>query len=285
MDVEKRRVALVYRIIDEFNKAKKCKKSLKRYQKQLERMDVTVEEKKAILIDTLHELIIETFSSRDLKVLKENMAVLRDLVLRLKDINYYLETTFLDEIGLAKIDFKKEKQDFSKDSINRSELEKTEYMVYKLIERIVVLDNKLLKDFRKQEEHVIGDEEAKVDDISKVLDIQSELLCHLEAKLPPQSKVKKELLKKETMHNWTARVLALLSSIEHSYHKELSVFKRLKKKESIKKKLDVKIKHIIKEKADMLKLKESRFLVAEKMALMDDHWKRLVHGWLTASRL
>ena len=120
--------------------------------------------------------------------------------------------------------------------------------------------------------------------IGDVLKKESEILMHLEAKLPPPAKVKPALLKNQVMHHWVARIFALLSGFENEYKKESMIFSKLKKNEEIRKKINRKIKHILKEKEKLLRVKEQRAL-SMKTLKIDNEWRLMFYQFNAAARL
>ena len=63
--------------------------------------DTSVEKKKHMLIGELHNSILKTFSvdkkkfgKRELGSLKKRLHAIRKIIIKLRSINYYLETTF-----------------------------------------------------------------------------------------------------------------------------------------------------------------------------------------------
>ena len=281
--IEKRRVVWCNKIADEINKGIKKAKQLneKIYLSLLKKDDITIEEKKKALMEKFHNLIVNTFTNK--KSIKNNLDLLRKIIIKLRDINYYLQAVFLEEIGLKPKRTGLIKEETA--AIDKKELDALEYSAYKLIEKIVFIDNALLKDYERKEEKITEEKETETKDLEGLLKKESELLCHLEAKIPPKSKFDERLLKKENFGHWVARVLALLAALGHAYEKEMEIFKKLKQNQRIKKKLAMKIKHILNEKKGLLKVREEKILAAEKLSKMEAIWQKIFHEWAITSRL
>jgi len=261
-------------------------KKIQSYESLLLNRDISVEKKKKALIERLHRLIVKTFSidlsrvkseKKILGVLKGNIKILRNFVHKLKDINYYLEESFLAELGLIKKSLSVYKRknpekliEVTKFSLSKKYLDKLEHTTYKLIERVILFDKNLLKSYKSKEEEISSKERGGIKDINKILERQSELLNHLEAKLPPPSKIKPLLLKKGIFNQWTPRVLALLATFEGEYKKEGLIFKKLKNNEKMKQLINKKIKSLEKEKASLIRIKQKRLLNMTKLGRLDD---------------
>lgn len=294
--IEERWIKTFNKIVNDINKL--VKKPLpyiksKRYERLLTKKDTSIEEKKALLIKELHNLIIKAFSIKENKLkksetpkIKEYLNFARKIVDKLRDINYYLETTFLYEIGLSKrLPIKIQKMNINQNYLTKKDLEKLEFVVYKLIEKIIIFDNKLLKRFEKKEERIIKEKELEIKDLNRLLKKESDILRHLEAKLPPPDKIEYKLFKRPFFDHWAPRVLALLTAFEHLYQKEIEIFNKLKKNRILKSKIETKIKHLIKEKEEAFKLREARILTSEKITKLDKEWEGSLHSWYTVTRL
>ena len=262
--------------------------------------NISIEKKKKELVKHLHKTIVKTFSVNINKVkskkallenLKNNLLILRAIVDKLRSINHYLEESFLMEIGIIKkssIALLKSKNPekilIKKSYLGKKDLEKLEHTVYSLIEKIIFLDKKLLKGYKKKRENIIRRKKVEIKDIESVLKKESEILMHLEAKLPPAGKVKSTLIKSQVMHHWIPRILALLSGFESEYQKENIIFHKLKSNDRLRKKINKKIKQILKEKEKLLRLKEQRALSIEKLRI-DDEWRLIFYQFNAATRL
>ncbi len=263
------------------------------YQSLLFNKEPSVEKKKEDLIEKLHDLTVKTFSidldkvkdqKKILNALKGNIKVLRTLTHKLKDINFYLEESFLAELGLIKRNLKVYKSknperliEKARFSLGKKYVDKLEYTTYKLIEKIIIFDKKLLKGYQSKEERFIGEEGVWVKDINKILKKESELLVHLEAKLPPPDKIKPLLLKKTIFSQWAPVVLALLSGFESEYKKESLIFKQLKQKEWARKIINKKIMSLEKEKGDLIKIKQERAMDMTQFGSLDDELRMMFH--------
>jgi len=283
--VEKKRVEIIELLIKDVNKTLKLfPLNNVAYDKLILKIDVSIEKKKTLLIKYLHDAIIKTFSIKDIKAdqktlkgLKNNLEIIRKLIDKLKDINHYLEEVFLKEIG-AKKRFRGIKRLIEvKFPIDKKELKNIESTIYTLIEKIIFLDNRLLKNFKKEEIKVVEEEETSVEDIEKILKKETELLCHLEAKIPPPKKLSKHMLDKVLFDHWVARIFALLTALEYQSQKESDILRKLKEDQKIKSKIEVKINHLIKEKKEMLAVKEGRVISAAKLSSMDKEWKKAIN--------
>jgi len=254
------------------------------YETLLLNKDVSVEKKKKVLNERLHKLIVKTFSidlrkikseKAVLKVLKGNIKILRDFVHKLKSINHYLEESFLAESGLIKKSLNiyrsknPEQLIEAKFSLNKTYLDKLEHTTYQLIEKVILFDKKLLKGYKSKEEKVITRAEAEAKDISRILSRQSELLYHLEAKLPPPGKISLKLLKRKIFDQWVPRVLALLAGLETEYKKEALIFKKLKKNQRLRLLINKKIRSVEREKADLIRIKQKRLINVVKSSKLD----------------
>lgn len=271
----------------------------KMYRNLLLNTNISIEKKKKELIKHLHETVVKTFSININKVkskkallenLKNNLSILRAIVDKLRSINNYLEESFLMETGLKKssielLKTKNPKRILTKKSyLGKKDLERLEHTVYSLIEKIIFLDKRLLKGYKKKEENIIRIKKVETKDIESVLKKESEILMHLEAKLPPAGKVKSSLIKDQIMHNWIPRIFALLSSFESEYQKENMIFRKLKGNERLRKKINRKIKQILIEKEKLLRLKEKKALSIEKLRV-DDEWRLIFYQFNAATRL
>jgi len=289
--VEKKRVEIIETLIKDVNKTLRLFPLNKAtYDKLIFKVDVSIEKKKMLLMEQLHESITKTFSIKKvdkgtISGLKNNLEIIRKVIDKLKDINYYLEEIFLKEIGVKK-GFKNIKRLIEvKFPIDKKELKSIEKTVYTLIEKIIFLDNRLLKNFRKKESKVFEEEKISIKDIEKTLKKETELLCYLEAKMPPPKKLDKHLLDKLLFDHWAARVFALLTATEYQFHKESNILKKLKEDQKIKNKIEVKIIHLVKEKKDMLAIKEGRVISAAKLSRMDREWKQAINECAAALKL
>ena len=153
------------------------------------------------------------------------------------------------------------------------------------MKEIIFFDEKLLKKYKKKEFKVTKKEKLEIKDLENILRIQSELLDALEAKIPPPSKIKQKLFKKETFNKWIPFVFALLSSFEAEYQKEQLIFAKINKNSRLSKKITRKIKHVIKEKEKMLKIRERRALSMKKLGKITDDYRNVFHEYMSAAGL
>lgn len=254
--------------------------------------DISVEEKKGILIGKLHDLTLKTFSIDKKKfniktfdALKKRLSNLRRIVIKLRSINYYLETTFLEDLNLSKIKINYEVPMLrQQNNLARDELEALEYTTYKLIAEVVVLDKRLLSEYTNREKMAVKKEKIELKDLGLILRKESELLEHMEAKLPPPKALSIALIKEPTFTHWVARIFALLSYLAHIYAKELKIFKELKKNKLAKTKIRKKITHLIKERTKLIKIMEQK-AISIKNFRFDSELKRELHNLTTTITL
>ena len=157
-----------------------------------------------------------------------------------------------------------------------------EDIVSRLMHEIIFFDEKLLKGYRQREMHVIQKEKLQIKDLEHVLRAQTALLDALEAKIPPESKVRMKLLSRETFNRWVPYMFALLASFDAEHNKEKLIFSRFSGNRILKRSIGAKIKHIVKEKEKMLKLREKR---ESSMSRISDDYRRLFHDYISASGL
>jgi len=229
--------------------------------KLLLKRDISVEKKKSILLRHLHDSIATAFSIDKRKFnksalgsLKKRLHSIRKVIGKLRSINYYLETAFLQDLKLSEIKSSKDRINIRQQDLARDELEALEYTAYRLIGEAAMLDKKLLQEYSKKEAGVVKDEKSTIKDIGWILKKESALLEHLEAKLPPPRAAGMALLKEPVFTHWVARLLALLSYLEHFHNKEKEIFSRLKKSKSAKAAISRKIIQIIREKSELLRI-------------------------------
>jgi hypothetical protein len=117
-----------------------------------------------------------------------------------------------------------------------------------------MLDKKLLSEYSHKEKRILLKEKVEVKDLGFILRKESELLQHIEAKLPPPKAVTIALTKEPTFTHWVARIFALLSYLEHIFAKETMLFNKLKKNKTAKAKISKKILHLIKESSKLLNI-------------------------------
>ncbi len=169
--------------------------------------------------------------------------------------------------------------------LSKEYIDKIEHVVYELIQKIILFDKKLLKDYRKRKIKIISKEKVWIKDLENILKIESELLDTLEAKIPPASKVKTKLFKKEVFNRWVPMLFALLSSFETEYGKEALIFSKIKKNNKLRKKIEKKIKHIANEKEKLLKIKEKRALAMKSFGKISDDYRQTFHEYVSAASL
>lgn len=255
------------------------------------KQDLSAEKKKNILLKKLHESIIVAFSinkskfiKRSLEPLKKRLHNIRKIVDKLRSINYYLETIFLEELKIAGIRAPAMSPKLERKPLARDELDALEYAAYQLIGKVVVLDKKLLSGYSKKEKIVAEKEKGELDIVRYILAKESELLHHLEAKIPPENSVSKRTLTEPFFSHWASRIVALLGYLEHVYKKEKRVFSHLKKNKLIRSRIRKKISHLIKERTNLIIIMEKKALAMEKFAI-DNRFKKELHNLTTVMRV
>lgn len=254
--------------------------------------DITIRRKKEVLIKKLHSSVVGAFSinrkgfnKKSMESLKKKVHNLRKIVLKLRSLNYYLETIFLEELGISKIKIRMSGQKLRRsDSLAGSELGALEYAAYRLIERAAMLDKKLLGEYAVRGKKVLGKEMTGINDIGWILRKESLLLEHMEAKLPPPKHISADLVKEPVFTHWVARVFALLSYLEHTYAKEAAIFRKLNKNRVAKMVIGKKIAHLIKERSELLRIMEEKALSMKKYG-MGAGIKKEVHNLTAAINL
>ena len=302
VDIEKRHIDSYKKIVIEVNNPGKTlkKADTSKYEKSLFRKDITPENKKKSLVKDIHKLIINTFpvnikqiDSRALQKIKTNIAIIRQILHKIKSINNFLEESFLRDLGIIKKSLVVKAIKSNKPTkyikgnagtLSKQYIGKIEHTVYELMHRIIFFDKKLLKKYKKGEVRIIGKEKLGIKDLENTLKIESELLEALEAKIPPSSLIKKKLFKKEIFNKWVPMVLALLSSFEAEYEKEKLIFSRIKKNERLKNKIGRKINHVVNEKEKLLKISEKRAMAMKNFKISDDH-RQSFHEYVSAANL
>jgi|GEM_PF-4301090 hypothetical protein len=251
--------------------------------------NISVEAKKRLLIGKLHSLIAKAFAIDKRKITKNGFSSLasrllgiRKVVMKLRSLNQYMETMFLADLNFLqiKIPLQNRKLDSGK-GIIKNELEALEYTAYQLIGEAVMLDKRLLSEYKHKEKKMLTEEKAEIRDLGMILRKESEALEHLEAKIPPPRHLPFALMKDPLFTQWVSRVLALLSYIEHLYSKETGIFRELKKSKPAKIRIGKKIIHLAKERSKLLDIMEEKMLSMGKIRL-DSGLKRELRN-LTAT--
>lgn len=254
--------------------------------------NISVEKKKELLLRKLHSLMAETFAVNPDKFNKKllesfnvRLASIMAVIDKLRGITYYLETTFFGELRAAgiKIPFENHRLR-QKKALANDELEALEYTAYELIGKAIILDKALLKEYSRKEKKVIKAEKSELKSLGSVLAKEAELLEHIEAKIPPARDVKMWIIKKPVFSHWAARILALLSYMEHIYLKEKLFFRQLKKNKIVKSRIKKKISNLIKEKTKLIGIMEQKALSMEKLKI-DKQYKKELHNLTTIIRV
>ncbi|UCH12660.1 MAG: hypothetical protein JSW18_01560 [Candidatus Omnitrophota bacterium] len=271
-----------------------------KYEKLLDRKDLTIETKKGRLLKALHETILCTLSVDPHRIshtdilddFKLNVRLVRAIIFKLRDMNYYQEDVLLHELGLkakprnwGEIIKEGIKELKEKSRLGKEDLDKLEHTISRMIGKVITLDEKLLRTYKKKEAKIVKDERLGIKDLEDVLGKESELLMHLEAKFPPPNKVKADLLGLERFNHWMVVVLTALSALEHMHKKEASIFQKLKQSGRLKKKIESRIDYVVKEKFELMQIKEQRALSWEHIGKIDEALHEAAHKYLAASQL
>ncbi|MBI2558363.1 hypothetical protein HYW20_03495 [Candidatus Woesearchaeota archaeon] len=285
--VSQKHLSLNKRLAKEINRAavkfdNSTYSKIKNIDAMLLKRDVSPEKKKAMLIKCLHDSIVTAFSidkkkfnAKTFESLKKRLHNIRRIIIRLRSINYYMETALLKETEFSKIKTRNDAWLRRYNEIATDELEALEYTAYKLIEEAVTLDKRLLTEYAIKGGAFLRKEKAEAKDIMSVLAKESGILEHLESKLPPPKAASPGLMKELVFTHWVVRVFALLSYLEHLYAKETAILSQLKKNKAIKTKINEKIAHIIKEKSKLLEIMGEKAASMEKFRINDKSRKEI----------
>lgn len=271
------------------------------YEELLLKKNITLYKKKDKLLESLRKLAINTFSididkvkdkKKVFETLKHNLNVLRNIVHKLKDINYFLEEIFLSDLGIIKRDLKifdsknpEKLLEKAKFSLGKGYIDKLEHTTYNLIEKIIIFDKNLLKQYKAKEEKVIKEKEKGVRGFKSIIETQSDLLHHLEAKLPPKSKASIRLLQKKIYSEWISRVFSLIAAIKAEHKKELNIIRNFKKNSKAFKIINKKIHSIQKEKTELLKIKQKRLINSARLTKENNELRILLQDFSAARNL
>src|SRR3989338_3821544 len=193
--IEKRYIDSYRNIAKEVNNiVKRGKKALKKeeYRKTLLSTNISVENKKKKLAKALNELILYAFSidirkiknsKKALQSVKGHIALIREIIHKIKSLNNYLEENFLAELGIASKPLilkalkakKPERFLESKRGLPKDYIIKIEHTVYKLMQEIVIFDEKLLKGYTIKEAKITGEEKVEIKGLESLLKTESEL--------------------------------------------------------------------------------------------------------------
>ena len=258
--------------------------------KLLLKQDISVEKKKQFLLKKLQDLVLETFSidrkkfnSKTFEPFKKRLNNIRRVIIKLRSINYYLETTFLEELKLSNFKIR-DKTPKLQQALARDEVGALEYTAYRLIGKVILLDKRLLNEYSHKEEKIIKKEKTELKSIELVLKKETGLMEHIEAKIPPSHTISKDLLKDPVFSHWIARVFALLAYLECLSSIERDIFKQLKKNKSIKTRINRKIIHIVKEKSKLLRIMEEKAMSMKKFAI-NNKFKKEFHNLTAVVRI
>ena len=140
-------------------------------------------------------------------------------------------------------------------------------MAYKLIEEVVMLDKRLIAGYKQKGKKILAEEKVGIQGLGGILGKQTEAFEHLEAKLPPPRHLPIALMKEPLFTQWVARVLSLLSYIEHLYGKETKIFRQLKTSKSANARIGKKILQLAKERSKLLDIMEEKASSMRKIKL------------------
>ena len=288
LDINKKLVQELNNLAKNFNHKNYSK--IENIDRILLRRDISVERKKEILLKILHASLAKAFSvnkgrlnRRTLGSLKGRLAGIRKIIDKLRSINYYLETTFFQDLRMAGVKIPANNQRLAhKQALARDELEALEYTAYQLIGKAIVLDKKLLQEYSKKEKKVIEKEKHELNGLGAALAKETELLEHLEAKIPPMANA--NLLKEPMFSHWISRIFALLGYLEHVYSKEKEIFRQLKKNKAVKSRIEKKISHLVKEKSGLFRIMEQKAVSMEKLGI-SSKFKAELHNFTTVIRV
>ena len=303
VDLSESQRTIYGRLVNEINRsAKRFKHGAYRFNEKpfealLGSKSLSLPSKKERLLHKLHSLAVSTFAvpaeklSPDLlSGLTARLKTPRKLILKLRSLNYYYEHGMLGALRLAKplqlgTLGKTEMLGGEKPALGAREMEHLEMSICYLINRVIHVDRRLLKGYRGEEARMVAQEKISTTDFSKVLRKQSDLLCHLEAKLPPASHASKRLLAKDLFGEWGLRVFALLAAVENEYQKEQLIVHQLRKDQRHRKKLDLRIRHLVQEQWGLLRLKEKRLLAMEQARNIDKEHQAISHLYAASLHL
>jgi len=294
--ISKEQLSLSERLAAESNRLS-AKFSSKKYlrieniDRELLKSSISVEKKKVMLLKRLHSLVIGAFSIRKNKFrrkqfesFKKKVHNIRRVVIKLRSINYYLATTFIRELGLPfNVQAGREKTE-RPIQLDNDELAMLEFTAYKLISEAVVLDNRLIEEYARKQRVAVLKEKSDIRDLRAILGKETALLEHLEAKLPPPSRITRALLKEPIFTHWVARVFALLGYLESMHAGEAREFALLKKNKAIKTKINRKIIDIVKEKYRLMSVMREKAL-SMKSYSRERELRQELHNFTTALTL
>ncbi len=312
--IEKKHLEICDKIVRALNQksrkfsTKKNPAELEKYEKDLFARNITLEEKKKKLLSNLFRLIISTFAVDLAKIksktsiyvkIKTHLTILRNTVGKLRDINYYLKTIYITEIKISEKTGKSSVKSNAKNSfriigipefaeeghLDKQYLDNLEHTVYLMISKSAFLDQKLLEEYKTKKIFAIEQTKTEIKDLEDIIARQSELLCHLEAKLPPEDKFRATLLNKRIFTEWVARIFALLAAIHLEAQKEEIIFRELRKSEKIRKILNQRINSLIKEKFALMKIKEDRLLSYSDVKGIEKEHHIVLHHYTSSLKL
>ncbi len=251
----------------------------------LPKRSITVEKKKQLLLEHLHKSILKTFSIDKKKfskkafgALKKRIHSIRIIINKLRSINYYLETSFIEDLKTSKIKMPidgSKAQQFG--NLSKDELDLLEYAAYRTIGKAIMLDKRLVKEYLSKKNKIIFVEKTEARSLKALLNKETLVLEHLEAKMPPPALITGNLLKDPIFTHWVARVFALLSYLEHLYCIEKEIFKKIRKNRAAKSVISRKISELVKEKSKLLNVLEAKE-ISMKRFYADSKIKKQMHN-------
>src|SRR3989338_7094249 len=245
--------------------------------------DISIEKKKRILAKELHDGMAKAFSVSKKKLnkaaiglLRQRLSVLRSVIMKLRSINHYLETAFIEDLKVSKLTLDGSTPGLIKqDDLGRDELELLECMAFKMIEKAASLDKRVLGEYGKKAKVVSIKEGTELKGLGIILRKETILLEHLESKLPPPKLVTRSLVTEPSFTHWAARIFALLLQFEWLYGKESLIFSRLKKNRLIRARINKKIKHLVNERAKLMMIMQEKAESIRKFRFNDGMKKEL----------
>ena len=295
--IHQKHIGLNKKLADDSNKSasrfsSSSYQKLENIESQLLNRNISVEKKKAFLVVMLHSSIIKAFSINKKKFNKKAYEAFklrlhnaRRIIHKLRSINYYLETVFLRALKTPRrIKIKNGERPRVQKALSKSELDALEYATYHLIGDVVMLDKKLLKGYSKKEILIVRKEKVEANDMELILANESELLEHLEAKLPPPKKMPSTLEREPNFTHWVARIFALLALFEHIYLKESMIFNKLKRNKETKMMIGKKIDSLIREQSKLVSIMQEKLITMKKFRI-NPGLKMEIHHLTTVANL
>lgn len=192
------------------------------------------------------------------EALKRRVTLLRGMTLRLQHINQYLEQSFLEQTAIKPLRLRPTKKK-TKPSLGREALRRLEVNAYHFMEQVLEYDKKAIAGYRKKEASIVTDTRTAQRHYGNLLQEQTALLEHLEAKLPPHNKFTRSMLTKTSFMEWSSRVLSLVTDLLHRHKKEQDILKQIERTKAVKQQLDKKISYLADEYSKVLKIEHEKY--------------------------